>query len=842
MSIQQLLLATSMLVEPASAATQSVAAKDEPAPASAEHVTPALDSVRPAFSPTEKSPNERRVKLNVAVVVNGAPAGDVVVETDTAGNADVDTGQLITLLTPVLSNTAIDELRAKSAGQQFVSVQALSSPGFEIGFDIAALQLKIVIPIDARAVNSLSISENGGINRPTGAKLTPPAARAYGVTLSFAQRINHENDFHTFRRDPATLSARGFLNFGGIDGVNVTFLAGLREDDDPTRQRITLFHDDVDRAIRYSLGDVDPQAFGAFGSPSSVLGVGIQRLYEEIQPYRNLRPAGRGRLTIEQPSRVEVLVNGVSVRTLTLGPGQYDLRDFPFLDGVNDVRLLVRDDTGREETIGLSFFSATELLDADISIFSAVVGMRRRRFGEFINTSYSDTPTFNGYFQRGITDRLTVGGSIEADPRNALASGQVVIGTKVGIIGFEAAFDLNEYEKTQAAVSLSYRYRQSSPEGRQTSFDVDLQYRTRGFSPMETIGAERNDYRYDIIARYQADLTSDIYGTFGVGYSKGYDATPDQKTASAGLSRRFGRINLGLNYVYRDDGANRSDHRGILTLSVPLSRRQSFRTSYETYNNRVSADYDLQAFEGLDQTSARVSLARDDFGRSANVELEHFDNRFSAVVRHDYDRSLGQTRQVTDVAVSVGIGYASGTWAVGREADNGFVIVDPHRSLRDTKVTASDSYSLGASARADGLGPALVPVQRGYQPNSITLDVQNAPLGYDIGAGRIDILPGARSGYRFEAGSARSNTVMGRLVRQNGDPVALISGSLTPLSGREAIATTFFTNRTGRLVAQQLAPGRYAVMLDDKGEPIGEVVVPENPDGPVDIGVLTIKE
>lgn len=156
-------------------------------------------------------------------------------------------------------------------------------------------------------------------------------------------------------------------------------------------------------------------------------------------------------------------------------------------------------------------------------------------------------------------------------------------------------------------------------------------------------------------------------------------------------------------------------------------------------------------------------------------------------------------------------------------------------------MVARDRSSLGDSARTGALGPALVPLDRGYSLNSVEVGVEGAPPGYDIGAGRIDILPGAASGYRMTIGSAASNTVIGILVDAEGKGLAFLAGNLTPLAGKDATEAQFFTNRTGRLVAQHVAPGRYAITPFGQTVPIGEVVVPEDATGTVNIGTMTYR-
>ena len=68
------------------------------------------------------------------------------------------------------------------------------------------------------------------------------------------------------------------------------------------------------------------------------------------------------------------------------------------------MRLEVRDDTGTHESMSLSFFSDTELLDPGISTFSAVAGFRQERSDDR-GVGYAGSPTFTGFYERGLSDR-----------------------------------------------------------------------------------------------------------------------------------------------------------------------------------------------------------------------------------------------------------------------------------------------------------------------------------------------------------------------------------------------------------------------------------------------------
>ncbi len=64
------------------------------------------------------------------------------------------------------------------------------------------------------------------------------------------------------------------------------------------------------------------------------------------------------------------------MRRLQLAPGNYNLRDFPFAQGGNDIRLNVLDDTGRSEVLRFNIFLDQTQLAKDLDEFGLYVGVK----------------------------------------------------------------------------------------------------------------------------------------------------------------------------------------------------------------------------------------------------------------------------------------------------------------------------------------------------------------------------------------------------------------------------------------------------------------------------------
>lgn len=803
--------------------TEASSANAAPIPAPPAETIEAGDPPEPAVT-----------RISIELLVSGAPVGSTPVDVSADGRvARVDVARLLDLLEPIVAPTITALITDRAGGRDFVDVDELRSADFPIAFDFFTLRLQVDISGDARAVQRLSLRRHG--LESNHADITPPAPFSFGMTVGISDKYR-QNSLTDPVRELATAVARGFVNIGGIDGIYLTFDGGLREEGEAYRRNTTLFYDDVDNAVRWSVGDNDMRAMGGYQQSLDLLGFGVQRLYDVIQPYRTLRPSGRGMLVLDRPSRVEVLVNGQVQRTLDLPAGRYDVREFSFLDGANDVRFVIQDELGRREALSVSFFSDVQMLDPGVSLFSFGLGLPRATFNQYENTNYDEDLAFSGFYQRGITNWLTLGASAQGNETHALATAQIAIATSIGVFGVESATDMSEGEAPEHALLASWKLTLPSEDSR-TELILDFERVSDQFRPLESAPSTPNPYAWEADARIQTRLGGNFFLTLGGGYSEGRVEDDSQTRYSANVTQSFERFSVSGGYSYAEIGSDR-DERWSLSLSIPLGSRQTARTRYESAANRFTTEWDRRSYDALNETGARVSLARSDNGDDINVDFDHYANRFSASLRHDYRQEADIQDQTTEVSLVSGIGYVNGQFAIGREADRGFVIVDPHRSLEDRALYARNRYAQGEAARSGALGPALVPIEREYGEDAIEARVEDLPPGYDIGSGRINIHPGAASGYYMPVGSAASNTVMGVAHDASGGAIAFAAGELRPLEGGEAEPAQFFTNRTGRFVAQRVAPGRYAIVPNGQTTAVAEIVVPEDSDGIVNVGTI----
>ena len=786
--------------------------------------------------------SDPRFRLSLPLLLDGAYLGDLSAEIDLQEQVAVDPARLLQLVGPLLDPANLAELRTLAARADLLDPEALATVGIGLVYDPGEIALTLELAAEQRATTELALGTLRG-ERPEDAE--PPARLAAGLGLAVGQDYRHDSDFDDDGLSDPIVVASGFVTVGGFQGVTTIF-EGAYDGTDPEdtwqRRDVTVLKDDWERAIRYSAWDVRNVGIG-FQEPVTLGGIGIQRLYDVLQPFANVRPGGRSRFVLENAADVDIVINGAVVQTLRLSPGSYDIRDFPITDGFNEVEIVARDAAGRRQLATLSVFTDTTLLADGVDEFELIVGAPQKP--DSSNVRYEASPAVTAFYRRGVREMVTLDGNLQASDELAMAGTGVGFGTRAGLFGVDAAASVEEGGDTGLALGANWRLQRPLQLALTEQYDFGVEYRTGDFATLGQDGT-RNPRRLTADARYRRSFANGLSASVGAGATLGRRNTPDERRASIGLSRLFGPVSAFVSGDVLDRDGDSTDFRLFLSFTWRLDQRHSVRGSYDTRNKRAALELNRRQRLAVDDLAGRLRIERsDDDGVDVTGELNYIGNRAELDLSHDLvidDRNGKISGNVSRYRVRTGIGFADGAVAVGRDPTLGFAILETHPTLEDRPVRARNRSSEGDAARSSRLGPALVPLRQPYQTDTITIDVDDAPLGYDLGSGDFRLFPSARSGYRLMVGSDASNIVLGHLQNAEGEPLALATGRLELLDGAAAAdePVLWFSNRTGRFVAEGVAAGRYAIHVDGKAEPIGTIEIPETTRGLFEAGTVVV--
>lgn len=814
----------------------------EPEPAAAAAVQPAPPSApaqpTPPPGPVASTPRDGlrpiRTPIEVPLTLNDKFLGSVSVEVDVAGDGAVDAPRLLELLRPAVDPALATALEGRIAGRRKVDFADLRDEAFTVAFDPLTLGLAASVKAGGLAESQVRLTNREPAPNP--GQFDRQSDFAAGLNLSAGQRYLHERDGGF---QPLRASAAGFLNVGGFDGVTLTGGIDYDASDESTRWRrreFRLTKDFYGRAVRATLGEFTPYVAGFQGS-GRVFGIGVERAYSTIRPFQNIRPVGRQTFTLERESLVEVFINDVRSETLRLAAGRYDVADFPFAAGPNRVRIEVEDNAGRREVAAFDIFSDASLLNPGVVEFGVGVGFREGRR----SLEYRTAPVATGYVQKGLNDNLTMGAHAQLAGTGAQAGLIAIWGSRLGFVQSELAVSRSGGDGALGgAVSIDYRGEFSLLSDEDVRINVTGLYRSPRFQDAFTVEG-RNPIAWQAAARAQWRAPLQLSVGLGYGFTKARGAGFDVTRYDVTIGRTFGRFGLNATASRSNEDIGRYEWRGALGLSIQLGRRWYGTARYESRERRAEIEITRPSDGTLGDIGGGIRLGNERSGRNVSGYLSYIHNRFDAELEHNRLVSSapdGPRFAETSWNVSSFLGYAGGSFGIGRSAGEAFVIAPVHDSLDGARVQIKSGNRV--IARSGVFGPALVPIGRAYGIQRFEVGVDPLPPGYDLGSGVINVFPGYGAGYEFPIGSDASRIAVGSLV-EDGKPLSLGTGTVERIGAKEGEAgRPFFTNRAGRFVADGLAPGRYRIVIG--GKPRAEFTVPEKGEGMVDVGTITLEQ
>ena len=792
--------------------------------------------IDPGTDGDQVNPTGRTFVLTAPLLDGETYIGDTTLTLEPGGQASFAAERLLALLEPRIAPQLVERLRSRLAQQGQIGRSDLEAVGIAIRYDPQSLQLILDIAPASRASRSLTLGnedERGVVNY-----VAPADFSAYlniRGSLDWVQQGSDEG------LAPPITFLDGAARLGGMVLESEANWQASAPGPDFQRRGTRLVYDDRRNLLRASAGDLRTLARGFQAAPE-ISGLSVSRFYSLLDPQRIIRPRGSRSFRLDRRSQVEVRVNGQLVRRLELDPGTFDLTDFPFAQGSNDVELTITDDTGRSETVDFDIFLDQAQLAEGLSEFGLYAGVLAPLGGR--GPVYSDDLAFSGFYRRGINDRLTLGANAQADPDGWMGGVEAVVATPIGSLGgFASASHSEGVGSGWASILTFQRTIARNTAGGADVLSASIETRSRNFSPIGT-GLPFNPYRYIAGASYSATISDTVYAGLDARYSRGRDDEPDVGSLRAtGGWQISPRLNLTGDFGYdRVGGQNRLS--AFFSLVFRFDRSSSLRADYDSRGDRKRLTYQTYHGTGTGAYNFSADIEHSDVGIVTGANGTLFSNRAELGFSHfgAFEGDLGgSTSQRTSLRFGTALAVADGAFSVGRPIQDSFAIVSPHASLRGTDILIEPT-GRSAAANSGALGTALQPSLSSYSERNLLITAPDAPLNTDLGEGSFRLLPPYRGGYRLTVGSDYMASVVGRLLNGDGEPISLLSGVAIEDAHPEREPVALFTNSAGRFGATGLAPGRWTIVLNDADQTTFAFTIAEDVDQTVALGDLVPAE
>ena len=746
----------------------------------------------------------RNYLLDLPIYLGAFFLGEAPVEIAGDTPQAVSGADIVRLLEEVAAGPLMAKLRAATSEGGMTPIAALKAAGLDVSFDQENISLVLDLALDARTVQRLEADRDGYAFTAT----DQPAKLSAFLNLRGTQVYDHDtNDF-----EPLVIALEGAARLGNV----VLEAEGSYEGDIGfIRDGSRVVYDHEPLGLRGQAGDVRIATTG-FQSGGDLLGASASRNIE-LRPFQStIRASGRRSFDLTRQSEVEIYSNGALTRRLMLAPGRYEIDDFLTTLGRNDVRIVIIDRDGQREEIEFTLFSDTQVLARGEIELAVAGGVRSSR--TLTDRAYDfDVPVFSGFARTGLTDRITGGLNAQLDDRTRMIGAEMRAATGFAVFGADlaASHDNAAGSGFAASFSVSRNSFALGEAGRDRSLSLRLTWYSEDFAaigasfPGETVAAE-----FD--ASYTQQLAYDATLGLSAGYRLGRGGSADRYALQAQLSKYFTAgpvVQIGAGY--EDDGRDDGALYGFLGLTYRFGGQDSASADYDTRNDRASASYRHIEGDHIGAINASALTTSDNDGSSLFAGADYTANRFVIGASHNlglegrYDTLTSNT---TTLRAATALVYADGNIAVSRPVTGSFAILAKDASLAESTVEITRRGE-EVLARSDALGPAVINNIAPYTNRPIAYDVDPLPVGYDLGEGGVRVVAPYAAGYAIQIGSAYNMTVLGNLLDEAGAPVALRTGVMTLAGDADAPAVPFFTNRTGRFVAQGLKPGLWTLTL-----------------------------
>lgn len=748
---------------------QSVAEPEVPAPGGESAPTPQGSEVAPAdeaVSPTDgessSPPSENPEALESTENSSSSSASDEILIDEIFIDGDVPwiwtdlcIEQIDQCYTGVASrrrdgkwevDLSEENLRAYNIDSSSLTIKREGSENWvvldETTYDAAMLKITWSLPLSSLEGQVLNRDEGQYTNVDRGRH---PFSAALDYSLAYGQKA----------------SGSGRLTIG--KGHTALMTSGSMTQGDEFVQGLTwLEHDQPEKNLRWSAGDIVAHSFDPLGAGLLIEGVSVRKVFETT-PTKifTARPSMTG--IVDQAGTLEVYSNGVLISSQEVRPGPYTLQQLGVGAGRQNIRVVLRDVAGNRRVLTqTSYYGGSGLLGKGISDY----GMSA---GQIKPSAILEGPVLpaervvQAYYRRGFNERITAGARVDW-------------GQNVQSYGVSTVFasPLGQFDLFAASSSAGGRAYAASYLFSSTLFSLGLRHQRQDENYL--LPGDLNYFMVGdddlerVLETSQVSISASVVPRVSVslaGTRERYDTGAVEKSAGAMVGGQiFKNIRWELSFQQRQRSGEPKQNVAGLTLSVPLGRMQ---------NASFSAQQGGDGGVGYAASWTKSREGEFGFSYAGNAQQRAMGVR-GVTLRGDYQGryglygvqldQLGPDRSVF-ATISGGVVFAeknlfftaplSGSYAVLRAPNAPGVPI-----MRENQPVGNTNSKGMALIRNLG---AYYPSQIGFDPEALPIDMSPG----DVISKRI--VPTAHTATVIEFNAAPVFALQAQLMWPDGTPV-----------------------------------------------------------------------
>jgi outer membrane usher protein len=808
--------------------------------------------------PPPKPPREVEASLTVNENVDGRI--DVIFSEDRK-DFSIPAAPVISMITEMISAKLLDLVKSKINKGRLTKGQ-LDKLRLETTFDSQDYLVHIAIPPDLLSKQFHDL--NGYRDDPYIIECTKPNAMSAYVNFYLNEKLKY---MQTSSRDSTNAYYKLLKKtnkeirqpvYGNIDGaINIKGLVlegggSYREIYDHSFQKrdIRLVYDTPKKLLRFTAGDITYKTTG-YLSYVTMGGIGIAKDYA-LQPHVNSYPISEQEFFLNEQSEVDVWVNDVLVKSMILEPGAHDIRGFPFATGSNNVRIEIKDFSGKTETLQFSYIYEPTLLSKGKSNFVFNAGFPSTIARNEYEYNIRD-PYLLATYKRGLTNKITVDVYGQCFIDRAIAGSEGIYAFSLGNIYLNLTGSYNTADGPDLAARLGFFYRSkvSYSKTKNTAsaqlqrinpitWNTEVEYMGSHFPKRIQDSIEY----YDNGIRISTDLSIPMPGQFNVGLKSSYAIRPDSTNIfgiNIGFQKTiFRSLRAGASLSYTSDiktklanpsvsvnaqwtfisGPNNFSVNETVSRQPPASadtlvsaaikdRQWGFNTDvqwdYLSINPRpekVTAGLTARVGEQYSEYNGRLGYN----GNGGSIEF----NQNLATPGYFQDQLI---QHQSDLTLKTSLVFVDGTVGFSRPVYDGFMVAKGVKNLKGCKIRVNPNDE-GYDATSVWYSPAVLTLHSPYKLRKIQLTPINSTVASVNEKMSFNLFPQYKSGFLLKVGTDITVLVIGTLLDFNRNPFAYQSIKISNrVDSSETIRT--FTNQAGKFQFMGKADQTYEMLLDE---------------------------
>lgn len=687
-------------------------------------------------------------------------------------------------------------------------------PGLSYDYDEAAQSISFSARPDRLARRIIK-----GRHRPA---FSPPQP-GYGAVLNYRLTSNLgsgilDNGFHVDSFYSA-LEGRLYSPFGVLKTTGSVSARNFSLDGARFQRNETTYSFASPRTmVTYNAGDIITSG-PSWTRPIRMGGIQVQRdfsLRGDVVTDPQLSYSG----TAAVPTSVDVYVNNLNAWSGTVTPGPFTLTDLPTIGDRGDATIVIRDDSGHEETKTVSFFATETLMAPGQLDFSLETGVARRRFGTD-NSVYGSDRMASASLRYGLNNRLTFQGHFEGSSELAAASAGISsvlfnraeLGISLGGSRFQGKTGyLGHIDLRTEIAGVDVRVSST----RHSDDYADLAYATA----LAENGGEKDpdlfrpDHARDVIS-LSAPFFSDL-STVGVNLINLERNDTKSTILSGSFSRRMKWKDAHMRVSGFKDFAG-SGYGLSAGVSIPLGRHASMSSTLRRDQDGAQrGGVRLHRFQDLDIGSHGYSaeMNRDDEGGLWGRADGSYRTRYGVAEARLQRMTTGQVSAAAGFEGAVVVSNAG--VIAGNRINDGFAVVD--LGIRNVPVMLHNQPVGKTGPGGKALVPGLIP----YRKNRVSVAPEDLPLRANVNATAMQVVPARESGVTLRMG--RGGSAVALIVLSDGAGRFIPVGSEVRVNGRRS---EFFVGYDGEVWLEKLQRRNRVEVETGAGGCVAEFPMPD---------------